>query len=1002
MIQANMAPDKIIELFDQYHHQHYPERRKLENDNILLNCCADLINVYIRDGKFEEGAKFVELTSQKYGKEVFKSRDFPFNWSKLVQKNFLSPKETADLMINIASMGFPMTSKLVNEVFFSNIIKTSQESSLFDTVSLVMNQLQQSGQKNIRQALPKWKLYGSAIHETLSQNNPQKFKDVASFLAIHPGNWGCGTWSGALARNYYMTNDIDSLITIIFNASLRLYLNRMDGEYFGERENQVFEVLPSLHQIVASQDGGGSQTTPDSALDKVLQKLEELKLGIPQSCTDSLNTIVKDQLVLDRIKVLRNNYDLMLNWTGTEKKAFEDNMRKKALENSGYKPSASSTSLKKNNTLDLTSEDGLTKIVDIMIRNVQNGVPKSFINRKLVSDLLSLYAKRGEKDKIINVVEKLRKIPGNENFKVAPVDICNLLANHSEKSLENFKEFPFEKLRTELPYLYWNNFLQILNSACEKGQYDDSIQALKFIEEQKENFFFVDTATNDINFGREMKNLAHNVADSEKFDLIYASIKKILPNFMNKDDKKVLRMDGLDVLNRVANNKLEEAVDIYEKYATEKDRLHFLPQLMKELVLSNSQALMQRVIDINLDAKSEERVLYEMSSIFIDMGRSGPAKKMMQTSGLRYIKNEIDYRCGKLMHKPSALKEFVKLCKPLFGSDMIHLYDILLDGMANDPDEVADLWIQMQEDNYLPLDRQMIKMADILKKHNRNVPFNVPKPKSDKKPASKSNKEKEKGAGEKTTSSKSNSKPSKEKQMVDILELQDVDKLDIPQSLERLKTAKKLGVPIIKHAIKLMKKDEDFSELGNLIKSSQFRGGINAVTSELLEQNVNSEILKNVNLIELYEKSTQWSGLLAATFLRENNSSVEDAISHMEDANVITKVGSYVWSKLMFDKPESAKFLKEKCETLNDPIFSSRMVIALTHANHLDLANQVVESNQLENDELKTLISKENSLERCDKMLQFARTNPRLNLVDVIEVRQKFLVSRNLIESDKN
>ena len=88
----------------------------------------------------------------------------------------------------------------------------------------------------------------------------------------------------------------------------------------------------SLHQIVASQDGGGSQTTPDSALDKVLQKLEELKLGIPQSCTDSLNTIVKDQLVLDRIKVLRNNYDLMLNWTGTEKKAFEDNIRKKALE----------------------------------------------------------------------------------------------------------------------------------------------------------------------------------------------------------------------------------------------------------------------------------------------------------------------------------------------------------------------------------------------------------------------------------------------------------------------------------------------------------------------------------------------------------------------------------------------------------------------------------------------------------------------------------------------
>ena len=607
MIQANMAPDKIIELLDQYHQQNYPDKKNLENDHIVLNCCADLINVYIRDGKFEEGSKFVELASKKYGKEVLKNRDFPFNWSKLVEKNFLSPKETTDLMINIATMGFPMTTKLLCEVFFSNIIKTSQE-SLYDTILPIMSQLQGSGQK----VLPKWKIYGSAIQETLRQNNPQKFKEVASLLALHPGNWACATWSGALARNYYMTNDMDSLITIIFYASLKLHMDRIDLQMinFGDRENQVFEALPSLHQIVTGKEG--SQTQSDSALDKVLQRLEELKLGIPQNCADSLNSIVKDQLVLDRIKVLRNNYELMLDWTRAEKKVFEDNMRKKALENSGYKPSSSSSK----NTLDLTSEEGLKKIVDIMIRNVQNGVPQKTIGRKLVADLLSIYAKKGQKDKIIKVVEKLRALPGNENFSVAPADLCNLLANQSEKSLENFEDFPFEKLRAELPYLYWNNFLQILNSACEKGQYDDSIQALKFIE-QKENFFFVDTATNDINFGREMKNLAQNVADSDKFDSIYASIKTILPHFSNNESKKVLGMEGLEVLNLAANNKLEAAVDKYEQYATEKRKLLFLPQLIKELVLSNNQALMQRVIDINLNTKSEESVVCRSDSISI-------------------------------------------------------------------------------------------------------------------------------------------------------------------------------------------------------------------------------------------------------------------------------------------------------------------------------------------------------------------------------------------------
>merc|ERR1711992_436664 len=114
----------------------------------------------------------------------------------------------------------------------------------------------------------------------------------------------------------------------------------------------------------------------------------------------------------------------------------------------------------------------------------------------------------------------------------------------------------------------------------------------------------------------------------------------------------------------------------------------------------------------------------------------------------------------------------------------------------------------------------MIKMAEVLEKHNRNVPFNVPKQKS-----------------EGTTTPKSNSKPSKEKQMTEILQLQDVEKLDIPQSLEKLKTEKKLGIPLIKHVIKLMKKNNDFSELENLMKLSDFNNrGVQALTSELSEQ----------------------------------------------------------------------------------------------------------------------------------------------------------------------
>ena len=82
----------------------------------------------------------------------------------------------------------------------------------------------------------------------------------------------------------------------------------------------MFQSLIDLHVIVQKEE---SNTNPDTVVDEVLQELEQLKLGISQKYVELLSVSVKDEKVLNRLKVLKKNYyNLDNGWSDDEKRTF--------------------------------------------------------------------------------------------------------------------------------------------------------------------------------------------------------------------------------------------------------------------------------------------------------------------------------------------------------------------------------------------------------------------------------------------------------------------------------------------------------------------------------------------------------------------------------------------------------------------------------------------------------------------------------------------------------
>ncbi len=171
---------------------------------------------------------------------------------------------------------------------------------------------------------------------------------------------------------------------------------------------------------------------------------------------------------------------------------------------------------------------------------------------------------------------------------------------------------------------------------------------------------------------------------------------------------------------------LEKAVEVFERFAKEDRRLPLKFKLMAKLIQLEDMERMQRVLDASISVIGEERSLYDLAHNFLDLGKYAQAKKLFETPGLRYHRDRVEYITGQLKDKPEALEQMVRLTRGLFGCDRGMMYARLVAAYGTDADRVSEAWVMMQEEGHPPSNKLRERIALVLKKAGREVPFDVP------------------------------------------------------------------------------------------------------------------------------------------------------------------------------------------------------------------------------------------------------------------------------------
>ena len=120
--------------------------------------------------------------------------------------------------------------------------------------------------------------------------------------------------------------------------------------------------------------------------------------------------------------------------------------------------------------------------------------------------------------------------------------------------------------------------------------------------------------------------------------------------------------------------------------------------------------------------------MYDLAHNFLNLERYPQAKKLFETPGLRYHEDKIGFIAKQLIEdgKVEPVENLVVLTRELFGCNRDVLYSFLFKVYQRDcPEKVADMWVMMQEENFVPSETMKIKMAATLRSAGVEVPFNV-------------------------------------------------------------------------------------------------------------------------------------------------------------------------------------------------------------------------------------------------------------------------------------
>ena len=334
----------------------------------------------------------------------------------------------------------------------------------------------------------------------------------------------------------------------------------------------------------------------------------------------------------------------------------------------------------------------------------------SKIDAGITGKLVELHL--GEK----NLTKAMELYDSNENFSFsqqsleAAVDLL-LQENRPYDALNLVKKDVVEKDRK----MFYSCLMKLLTGLIEVGDHKLVMETLEIIP--KSSLMRPGPLTNKLlaayadRGNVEQLNevnlflITNDFVPSEKLDNLLA----LVDVYMAKDDLSGALLE----MKRIAK--------VYKKMPRKF-------QLTCRLIEENNSEAVEELIDASTEVYGEETSIYDLAHCFLALGKKDQARNLLETPGLRCDNMKLAYIFDQLSAKKQLAnaEALIGITRRMHGGDRNMLFIKLVKLSSGDPDKVEDIWLQIQEEGFIPNNSLLIEMANCLRKHGRPVPFSEP------------------------------------------------------------------------------------------------------------------------------------------------------------------------------------------------------------------------------------------------------------------------------------
>lgn len=359
-------------------------------------------------------------------------------------------------------------------------------------------------------------------------------------------------------------------------------------------------------------------------------------------------------------------------------------------------------------------------------RFIKNVEAKGENANNIKRQLLSACFRAQNLEKTLEVIERLEQ----EKFQI-PIGVHAQLIDlytHLKRSSDALAQYT--KLRTADGNFKLDN-LKAVRLADLLLQEERDAEALQLLKDNAKEALFNEAEGGSFNYANTVWRVLNSIAESGNAERLKRVFDTLIEGNYVLPTNVLL---GPLIKVHLIKDDIPNAIKTFEEICEKHKATPWKNEIACRLIQNEDAANLQRLTDLSTSVHGEVNSLYDLVFSFVECGRIRQARKILETPGLRTRPQRISTACDRYKNEGmlQPLEGLIEATKDLGHIDRNKIYYTLLLSYdkANEAEKALGLWTKMQEEAVTPTDAFLLRLNEILKRNNIDVPFVVPEQQS--------------------------------------------------------------------------------------------------------------------------------------------------------------------------------------------------------------------------------------------------------------------------------